>query len=33
MTARWVGLGLIVAALVVGALLVLRPGDPPTLAE
>jgi cytochrome c-type biogenesis protein CcmH/NrfF len=30
---RWVGLGLIVAALIVGVLLVLRPGTPPSLAE
>jgi cytochrome c-type biogenesis protein CcmH len=30
---RWLGLGLMVAAVLVGALLVLRPGDPPTFAE
>jgi cytochrome c-type biogenesis protein CcmH len=30
---RWLGAGLVVAALVVGALLVLRPGTPPTQAD
>jgi cytochrome c-type biogenesis protein CcmH len=30
---RWLGAGLVVAALVVGALLVLRPGTPPTRAD
>jgi cytochrome c-type biogenesis protein CcmH/NrfF len=30
---RWVGAGLLLAAVVIGALLVLRPGDPPTLAD
>jgi cytochrome c-type biogenesis protein CcmH/NrfF len=30
---RWAGVGLLVAAVVIGALLVLRPGEPPTMAE
>jgi cytochrome c-type biogenesis protein CcmH len=30
---RWIGAGLVVAAVVIGALLVLRPGEPPTLAD
>jgi cytochrome c-type biogenesis protein CcmH len=30
---RWIGAGLVVAALVIGALLVLRPGEPPSLSE
>ncbi|HJT64391.1 MAG TPA: cytochrome c-type biogenesis protein CcmH, partial [Candidatus Limnocylindria bacterium] len=33
LSARWVGAGLVVAALVVGALLVLRPATPPTQAD
>jgi cytochrome c-type biogenesis protein CcmH len=31
--AAWAGLGLVAAAVVIGALLVLRPAEPPTLAE
>jgi cytochrome c-type biogenesis protein CcmH len=31
--AAWIGLGLVAAAVVIGALLVLRPAEPPTLAE
>ncbi len=32
-TARWIGLAVVVAAVVIGALLVLRPGAPPTAEE